>query len=94
MRLGTTAPFKSTPMRIAATADLHFVPSGQSLLHDQLHRVREDADVLVVAGDLTNYGQPSEMEPLLNLLVPSRVPTLSFSGITIMSADTNRNRCA
>jgi Icc-related predicted phosphoesterase len=67
-------------MRIAATADLHFVPSGQSLLHDQLHKVREEADVLVVAGDLTNYGQPSEMEPLLNILVRSRVPTIVVLG--------------
>jgi Icc-related predicted phosphoesterase len=67
-------------MRIAATADLHFVPSGRSLLHDQLHRVREEADVLVVAGDLTNYGQPSEMEPLLNIFVRSRVPTIVVLG--------------
>src|SRR5215469_15859629 len=68
------------PMRIAATADLHFVPSNQSVLHDQLHKVREEADVLVVAGDLTNYGQPAEMEPLLNTLVRSRVPTIVVLG--------------
>jgi Icc-related predicted phosphoesterase len=67
-------------MKIAATADLHFVPSGQSLLHDQLHKVREEADVLVIAGDLTNYGQPAEMEPLLNILVRSRVPTIVVLG--------------
>src|SRR5215831_8311733 len=68
------------PMRIAATADLHFVPSGQAPLHDQLRKVREEADVLVVAGDLTNYGQPAEMEPLLNTLVRSRVPTIVVLG--------------
>jgi 3',5'-cyclic AMP phosphodiesterase CpdA len=56
------------PMRIAATADIHFVPQNQSVLHDQLQHVRDQADVLVLAGDLTNYGQPGEMEPLLNLL--------------------------
>jgi Icc-related predicted phosphoesterase len=67
-------------MRIAATADLHFVPSNQSALHDQLHKVREEADVLVVAGDLTNYGQPAEMEPLLNIMVRSRVPTIVVLG--------------
>src|SRR5215472_8329177 len=70
----------SRPMRIAATADLHFVPSGQAQLHDQLRKVREEADVLVVAGDLTNYGQPAEMEPLLNTLVRSRVPTIVVLG--------------
>ena len=67
-------------MRIAATADLHFSPSNQAVLRDQLSRVREEADVLVLAGDLTNYGQPSEMEPLLNALVRIRVPTVAVLG--------------
>jgi len=49
-------------------------------LHDQLSRVREEADVLVLAGDLTNYGQPDEMEPLLNVVVRSRVPTVAVLG--------------
>ena len=52
-------------MRIAATADLHFVPQRQSALHNQLQRARDEADVLVVAGDLTNYGQPAEMDEIL-----------------------------
>jgi len=67
-------------MRIAATADLHFAPQRHSVLHDQLQRVRDEADVLIVAGDLTNYGQPAEMEPLLNILVRSRVPTIVVLG--------------
>jgi Icc-related predicted phosphoesterase len=67
-------------MRIAATADIHFIPQNQSALHDQLERVRDQADVLVLAGDLTNYGLPSEMEPLLNLLVRVRVPTIAVLG--------------
>jgi uncharacterized protein len=36
--------------------------------------------VLVLAGDLTNYGQPSEMEPLVNALVRLRVPTIAVLG--------------
>jgi Icc-related predicted phosphoesterase len=67
-------------MRIAATADLHFSASHHSALHDQLSRVRDEADVLVLAGDLTNYGQPEEMEPLLNVVVRSRVPTVAVLG--------------
>jgi Icc-related predicted phosphoesterase len=67
-------------MRIAATADLHFSASRHSALHDQLSRVREEADVLVIAGDLTNYGKPEEMEPLLNVVVRSRVPTVAVLG--------------
>src|SRR5579864_3488059 len=67
-------------MRIAATADLHFTPARFSALHDQLNRVRDEADVFVLAGDLTNYGRPDEMEPLLNVLVRSRVPTIAVLG--------------
>ena len=67
-------------MRIAATADLHFSPSRHSVLHEQLNHVRDEADILVLAGDLTNYGQPDEMDPLLNVVVRSRVPTVAVLG--------------
>src|ERR1700747_624701 len=67
-------------MRIAATADLHFAPANQVALRDQLSRARDEADVLGLAGDLTHYGQPSEMEPLLNALVRIRVPTIAVLG--------------
>src|SRR4029077_15245381 len=67
-------------MRIAATADLHFSPANQAVLRDQLNKVRDEADVLVLAGDLTNYGQPAEMEPLLNAIVRLRVPTVAVLG--------------
>src|SRR6266550_6935209 len=67
-------------MRIAASADLHFTPQSYAKLKDQFERVRDDADVLVLAGDLTNFGQPEEMEPLLNVLVRTRVPTVAVLG--------------
>jgi len=67
-------------MRIAATADLHFNPQSYAKLKDQFERVRDEADVLVLAGDLTNYGQPDEMEPLLNVLVRLRIPTIAVLG--------------
>src|SRR5690348_16436556 len=67
-------------MRVAATADLHFTPARFSALHDQLNRVRDEADVFVLAGDLTNYGRPEEMEPLLNVLVRLRLPVIAVLG--------------
>lgn len=67
-------------MRVAATADLHFTPQRYGALRDQLNRVRDEADVLVIAGDLTNFGQPDEMEPLLNALVRLRVPVIAVLG--------------
>ena len=67
-------------MRIAATADLHFAPPNATALRNQLDKVRDDADLLVVAGDLTNYGRPAEMEPLLNTMVRLRVPIVVVLG--------------
>jgi len=67
-------------MRIAATADLHFSAARHNALLEQLNQVRGEADVLVLAGDLTNYGQPDEMEPLLNVIVRARVPTIAVLG--------------
>src|SRR5256886_13319495 len=67
-------------MRIAATADLHFTAQRYSALRDQLNQVRDEAELLVLAGDLTNFGQPAEMEPLLNALVRLRVPTVAVLG--------------
>src|SRR5580765_745449 len=67
-------------MRIAATADLHFSAQTQGLLKEQLARVRDEADVLVLGGDLTNFGRPEEMEPLVNVLVRLRIPTIAVLG--------------
>jgi uncharacterized protein len=67
-------------MRIAATADLHFSPQSYAVLKDQFERVRDDADVLVLAGDLTNYGRPDEMDPLLTVLLRLKIPTIAVLG--------------
>jgi Icc-related predicted phosphoesterase len=67
-------------MRIAATADLHFTPQNYDRIRDQMNRVRDDADIMVLAGDLTNYGRPSEMESLLNALVRLRIPIVAVLG--------------
>lgn len=45
-------------MRIAATADLHFSPQSYDRIREQMNRVRDEADLLILAGDLTNYGRP------------------------------------
>jgi Icc-related predicted phosphoesterase len=67
-------------MRIAATADLHFSPQNYDRIREQMNRVRDDADLLVIAGDLTNYGRTQEMESLLNALVRLRVPIVAVLG--------------
>jgi Icc-related predicted phosphoesterase len=67
-------------MRIAATADLHFTPQNYDLIREAMARIRDEADVLVIAGDLTNYGKAEEMHSLLNALVRIRVPIIAVLG--------------
>jgi Icc-related predicted phosphoesterase len=67
-------------MRIAAVADLHYSPQTYDRIREQMLRVREEADVLVIAGDLTNYGSVAEMDSLLTMLVRLRIPIVAVLG--------------
>lgn len=67
-------------MRIAAAADLHFTPESPERIWEAMSRVRDEADVLVLAGDLTNFGKPQEMELLLGSLVRLRLPIVAVLG--------------
>lgn len=67
-------------MRIAATADIHYSPQSYDSLREPMARVRDEADLLVIAGDLTNYGTPEEMRSLLNALVRLRLPIVVVLG--------------
>src|SRR4051812_35982893 len=67
-------------MRIAALADIHFSPQSYDRLREPLSHVRDEADLLVLAGDLTNYGKPEEMESLLNALMRLRMPIVAVLG--------------
>ena len=76
-------------MRIGATADLHYFAPKFGVIQEQLAQVRDQADLLVVAGDLTNYGKPPEMEQLLNSLFAC--PSWLFWGITTTRVGCNPN---
>jgi len=67
-------------MRIAAVADLHYTPQSYDKIREEMSHVRDHADLLVVAGDLTNYGRVAEMESLLNMLVRLRVAIVAVLG--------------
>jgi Icc-related predicted phosphoesterase len=67
-------------MRIAALADLHFTPQSYDRIREQMNRVRDEADVMVIAGDLTNFGKPAEIESMLNSMVRLRIPIVAVLG--------------
>src|ERR1051325_8290242 len=67
-------------MRMAAVADIHFNPSVWERVRERMEHVRDEADLLIIAGDLTNYGKAAEMETLLNVLVRLRIPIVAVLG--------------
>ena len=68
-------------MRIAATGDLHFGKASAGMLQPLLSQIATEADVLVLAGDLTDYGTPEEGRTLVKELAASvRIPIVAVLG--------------
>lgn len=67
-------------MRIAAVGDLHVGPDSHGLLREHLRRLEHEADVLVLAGDLTQLGAPDEAKLLADDLAEVAVPVISVLG--------------
>ena len=64
-------------IRIAAVGDVHFAADAAGSLRPELDRVHEDADVLLLAGDLTRLGLPEEAEVLVEELSGVQVPVVA-----------------
>ncbi len=67
-------------MRIAAVADLHFKTSRNDEQETILQGMESEADLLILAGDLTDTGLPQEMEALLARVENVRVPVVAVLG--------------
>src|SRR5438046_9313997 len=50
----------SKKIRLAAIGDLHYGKSSQGVLQPLLNQVTQAADILLLLGDLTDYGHPDE----------------------------------
>src|SRR5690348_1609701 len=67
-------------MRVAAVADVHFKADEREESIRRLLPVNDLADVLVLAGDLTNHGLPEEMKTCLAILEHVRIPIVAVLG--------------
>jgi Icc-related predicted phosphoesterase len=67
-------------VRIAAVADLHYTRTSQGAYQPLFARVTEEADVLVLCGDLTDYGLAEEAK----LLAKEITSTLKIPGIAVL----------
>src|SRR6266571_3837267 len=68
-------------LRIAATADLHYARHSRGMLHEAFAEISRSADMLLLCGDLTDYGLPEEAEELVaDIRAAVRIPTLAVLG--------------
>src|SRR4051812_15458996 len=68
-------------VRLAAVGDLHIKKTSAGLLAPLLAPVNDRADVLLLCGDLTDYGTPEEAKILAReLSVAVRIPIVAVLG--------------
>jgi Icc-related predicted phosphoesterase len=67
-------------VRVAAAADLHCAKTSQGAFQALFSRIADSADVLILAGDLTDYGLPEEARVLAKELASVHLPTAAVLG--------------
>ena len=67
-------------VRAAALGDLHCTKTSHGAFQALFSRIAESADMLLVAGDLTEHGRPEEAQVLARELSSVRVPTVAVFG--------------
>ncbi|MGZ3583567.1 MAG: metallophosphoesterase family protein [Ktedonobacterales bacterium] len=71
----------SDTIRLAAVADIHCTRASQGVFQPLFAQIAESADVLLLCGDLTDYGLPEEAHVLVReLAAAERVPTVAVLG--------------
>ena len=72
---------ESGHLRIAAIGDLHCPRTSSEVLRELFHDLGSEADVLLLCGDLTDYGKPDEARLLVDQLGQVKpVPVLAVLG--------------
>ena len=67
-------------LRVAALGDIHVSEGSDQRYRDLFAEISDNADVLALAGDLTNLGKPQEAEILAEDLRSCRIPAVAVLG--------------
>jgi Icc-related predicted phosphoesterase len=67
-------------VRVAAVGDLHCTKTSQGVFQPLFSTITDTADVLLLAGDLTDYGLPEEARVLARELAALRIPAATVLG--------------
>ena len=70
----------STAVRLAAVGDLHCTKTSQGVFQPMFARIPEAADMLLLAGDITDYGLPEEARIVARELAALRLPIVAVLG--------------
>lgn len=68
------------PLKVAALGDLHVNENARQPYRDLFARIAQEADVLVLCGDLTNFGKTPEAEILADDLRACTIPIVGVLG--------------
>ncbi len=81
MRIEEVAEREAGVMRVAAVGDLHCPRTSPEQLREIFHDLANEADVLLLCGDLTDYGKAEEARLLMDHLAQVRpIPILAVLG--------------
>jgi Icc-related predicted phosphoesterase len=67
-------------VRVAAVGDLHCSKTSQGAFQSLFARIADAAEMLLLAGDLTDYGHPDEARVLAKELTSLRIPVAAVLG--------------
>jgi Icc-related predicted phosphoesterase len=76
----TAAEPATCEVRVAAVGDVHVAADAAGRLRVELEGIAEQADVLLLAGDLTHQGRPEEAEVLAGELADVGIPVVAVLG--------------
>ena len=80
MSLSPDAPPSPGTLRLAAVGDLHVGETAQHPSRELFARISQEAEVLALCGDLTNFGKTAEAEILAEDLQACRIPVVGVLG--------------
>lgn len=67
-------------VRIAAVGDTHCKKTTQGELRNVFAEINDSADILILCGDLTDYGLPEEAQIFIKELGPVKIPIVGVLG--------------
>ena len=80
MSLSPETPAANGKMKLAAIGDLHVGENHPHPYRDLFSRISQEADVLALCGDLTNFGKTPEAEILAEDLLACSIPLVGVLG--------------